>query len=413
MRLFLYNSIIFILLPIMIARLIFKSIQDRDYIKNFSNRFGFYKEDPKEHPIWFHAVSLGEVISSQIIVKKLLEGSDVVLSVSTPTGLREAKKIYDNRLLIVYAPWDLNFFVKNLLNTFKPKALILFETEIWPSMVNECSKRHIPVVLSNARLSESSYKKYNRFIPLIRSTLNKFSLILAQSNDHLDRFKKLGINEDIIFKVGSTKFDFEKNEKLNIDNTPNEHDFILAASTHKGEDEIVIDSYRKLKNEFKDLKLILVPRHPERANSLKEILNTNKINYEISSNLVFNIIDNDIVIINGTGLLNTLYKKSIASFIGGSLFSKYGGHNIIEAAYNKSPFVVGPYMKNFEDVLNLFIERGACLQIENAYDLFLAFKKLIKNNELRNHMIDNAFRVVSENKGSSSEQYKYIKNLIN
>ena len=128
MRLLLYNSIIFFLLPIMIARLIFKSLQDIDYIKNFSNRIGFYSESPEESLVWFHAVSLGEVISSQIIVKKLLKDSKIVLTVSTPTGLREAKKIYGQRLFVVYAPWDLNLFVKNFLKKFKPKCLILLLT---------------------------------------------------------------------------------------------------------------------------------------------------------------------------------------------------------------------------------------------------------------------------------------------
>ena len=412
MRLLLYNIIIFFLLPIMIARLIFKSLQDIDYIKNFSNRIGFYSENPEESLVWFHAVSLGEVISSQIIVKKLLEDSNIVLTVSTPTGLREAKKIYGQRLVVVYAPWDLNLFVKNFLKKFKPKCLILFETEIWPSIVHECWKTNIPIVLSNARLSESSYKRYSIFSGLIDDTLNKFSLILAQSNDHVVRFKNLGINNNIIFKVGSAKFDFE-NEEPDLNETTQTDNFILAASTHKGEDEIVIDSFIKIKKEFKDLKLILVPRHPERSNSLKEILDVNKINYEISSNLELNTNENDVIVINTTGLLNSLYKKSKASFIGGSLFSKYGGHNIIEAASNKSPFIVGPYMKNFEDILNLFLEREACLQLQHPNDLCEAYKKLLKNDELRGHIIDNALKVVSENKGSSNKQYKHIKNLIN
>ncbi len=412
MRLLLYNSIIFFMLPIMIARLIFKSLQDIDYIKNFSNRIGFYRESPEESLVWFHAVSLGEVISSQIIVKKLLKDSNIVLTVSTPTGLREAKKIYGQRLVVVYAPWDLNLFVKNFLKKFKPKCLILFETEIWPSIVHECWKTNIPIVLSNARLSESSYKRYSLFRGLIYDTLNKFSLILAQSNDHVARFKNLGINNNIIFKVGSTKFDFE-NEEPDLNETSETDNFILAASTHKGEDEVVIDSFIEIKKEFKDLKLILVPRHPERSNSLKEILDVNKINYEISSNLELNTNENDVIVINTTGLLNSLYKKSKASFIGGSLFSKYGGHNIIEPASNKSPFIVGPYMKNFEDILNLFLEREACLQLQHPNDLYEAYKKLLKNDELRSHIIDNALKVVSENKGSSNKQYKYIKNLIN
>ena len=413
MRLFFYNCIILILLPILIIRLIFKNLQDKDYLKNFTNRLGFYKIKSYQNIIWFHAVSLGEVISSQKIVKKLLEDNKVILSVSTPTGLREAKKIYGQNLLVVYAPWDFSIFVKSFLNKFRPKALILFETEIWPSMIHACWKNNIPVILSNARLSESSYKKYEFINVFINSTLNKLSLILVQSHEHASRFKALGINSDIIFKVGSTKFDLESDNEFETSDVNLCHDFILAASTHQGEDELIISSYLKLKEEFKDLKLVLVPRHPERANTIKDILKRKNMDSEISSDIRFNLNKHDVVVINATGLLNILYKRAKVSFIGGSLFSKYGGHNIIEPAFNKSPFIVGPHMKNFEDVLSLFLKKDACIQLKNPVQLYDAFKKLLNNDELRTHMIDNAIRVVSENKGSSNQQYKYIKHLIN
>ena len=413
MRLFFYNCIILILLPILITRLIFKNLQDKDYLKNFSNRLGFYKIKSYQNTIWFHAVSLGEVISSQKIVKKLLKDNKVILSVSTPTGLREAKRIYGQNLLVVYAPWDFSIFVKSFLNKFRPKALILFETEIWPSMIHACWKNNIPVILSNARLSESSYKKYEFIRVFINSTLNKLSLILVQSHEHASRFKALGINNDIIFKVGSTKFDLESDNKFETSDINLCHDFILAASTHKGEDELIISSYLKLKEEFKDLKLVLVPRHPERANTIKDILKRKNMDSEISSDIKFNLNKHDVVVINATGLLNILYKRAKVSFIGGSLFSKYGGHNIIEPAFNKSPFIVGPHMKNFEDVLSLFLKKDACIQLKSPVQLYDAFKKLLNNDELRTYMIDNAIRVVSENKGSSNQQYKYIKHLIN
>ena len=413
MRLFFYNCIILILLPILITRLIFKNLQDKDYLKNFTNRLGFYKIKSYQNTIWFHAVSLGEVISSQKIVKKLLEDNKVILSVSTPTGLREAKRIYGQNLLVVYAPWDFSIFVKSFLNKFRPKALILFETEIWPSMIHACWKNNIPVILSNARLSESSYKKYEFISVFINSTLNKLSLILVQSHEHASRFKALGINNDIIFKVGSTKFDLESDNEFETSDINLCHDFILAASTHKGEDELIISSYLKLKEEFKDLKLVLVPRHPERANTIKDILKRKNMDSEISSDIKFNLNKHDVVVINATGLLNILYKRAKVSFIGGSLFSKYGGHNIIEPAFNKSPFIVGPHMKNFEDVLSLFLKKDACIQLKSPVQLHDAFKKLLNNDELRTHMIDNAIRVVSENKGSSNQQYKYIKHLIN
>ena len=164
MKIFLYNCFVLILLPAMAFRIVFKSLKDNDYKKHFYHRLGIYKDIKSLHrPIWFHAVSLGEVISSKSIVNDLLKNNEVIMTVSTPTGLREAKKIYGDNLTVVYTPWDLIIFVKKFINKFNPVALIIFETEIWPSMIYQSSKNNIPIILSNARLSQTSYRSYMRF----------------------------------------------------------------------------------------------------------------------------------------------------------------------------------------------------------------------------------------------------------
>ncbi|MDA7857344.1 hypothetical protein N9B16_02615 [Gammaproteobacteria bacterium] len=146
------------MIPILIIRILFRSFNDKDYRSNFLNRFGIYNSKTN-NSVWFHAVSLGEVISSAKIVNEILENHDVVLSVSTPTGLREANKIFGSRLKVVYAPWDFILFTSGFFRSFNPKALILFETEIWPSMISIAHSKNIPIILSNARMSEKSYKK--------------------------------------------------------------------------------------------------------------------------------------------------------------------------------------------------------------------------------------------------------------
>ena len=163
MMLFIYNLVLLILLPLMVTRIIIKGLKDRDYLSNFLNRFGLYRETFRENLIWFHAVSLGEVIGSEQLVRKFLNNKNVILTVSTPTGLRHARKIYGDDVIIVYAPWDFFVFVNIFIKKFNPSCLILFETEIWPSMIYLTSRKKIPVVLSNARLSESSLKKYLLF----------------------------------------------------------------------------------------------------------------------------------------------------------------------------------------------------------------------------------------------------------
>ena len=412
MRIFAYNLIFLILLPFTVARIIIKSFLDKGYLTNFHHRFGIYKKISSQKHIWFHAVSLGEVISSETIIRRLLNDTNLVLTTSTPTGYREAKKIYGNDVKIVYAPWDFIFFVKGFIKNFNPIALILFETEVWPSMIYLSEKRKIPIILSNARLSESSYKKYLLLSFFTKYIFKKLSLVLAQSNRHVKNFKNIGIQESKIKQVGSVKFDTNKIKTTESNLKEYAGNLILATSTHVGEDEIIIDAYCKLRIEFTDLKLIIVPRHPERSDSVLKILENRNINSNISSRIPNEMNSLSAVVINTTGLLNSLYKLANVAFIGGSLLNKYGGHNIIEPASNKCAFIVGPYMRNFKDILGLFKDQHACMEINNSDELFKAYKELLNNNELRVNMIDNASMVVSNNSGSSEKQYKYIIEII-
>ena len=411
MKIFLYNCFVLILLPAMAFRIVFKSLKDHDYKKHFFHRLGIYKDIKSLHrPIWFHAVSLGEVISSKSIVNDLLKNNEVIMTVSTPTGLREAKKIYGDNLTVVYTPWDLIIFVKKFIKKFNPVALIIFETEIWPSMIYQSSKNNIPIILSNARLSQTSYRSYMRFKFFVLDTLNKFSLILAQSDQHLDRFRRMGVSINKIKKVGSVKFDIKIKRNESIKRFDN---LVLAASTHIGEDEIIADTFIRLKKEFDNLKLIIVPRHPERSIKVHKIFKDKLINSEISSILPGEVFSKDVVIINSIGMLNDLYKMATISFIGGSLFKQYGGHNIVEPAINKCSFIVGPFMKNFEEVINIFKIEDACIQISDSELLYSKMKELLTNHDLRNNMTNNALKVIENNRGSSEIQFKYINNLIN
>ena len=412
MMLLIYNLVLLILLPIMVTRIIIKGFKDKDYFFNLSNRFGFYKEQSKRNLIWFHAVSLGEVIGSEQLLRKFTANNEIILTVSTPTGFRHARELYGNKIIIVYAPWDFFVFVTFFFKKFNPVCLILFETEIWPSMISIASKRKIPIILSNARLSESSLRRYLVLKPFAKNILNKISLVLAQSKQHVERFIQIDVLKDNIKQVGSIKFDaiFEKaTSSIRINN---HNKYLLAASTHEGEEEIVIDSYCKLLEDFQNLKIILVPRHPERANSVIEIFKKRKLSAKIVTHLNIDTENADAFILSATGKLNILYDHADIAFIGGSLFKKYGGHNLIEPANNKCAIIVGPFMKNFEDIVNIFNDKNACIQLNSYKELTSAFKELLNNDEYRINMIDNASDVVAKNRGSTEIQYKYIQDFL-
>ena len=411
MMLLMYNLVLLVLLPIMVTRITIKSFKDKDYLSNLSNRFGLYKGLTKRNLIWFHAVSLGEVIGSEQLLKKFIGNHEIILTVSTPTGLRHAKELYGNRVIIVYAPWDFYIFVNFFFKKFSPKCLILFETEIWPSMISIASKRKIPIILSNARLSDSSLKRYLLLKPFARNIIKRISIVLAQSKQHVERFIQIGVLKENIKQVGSIKFDAILKNTISSSKI-NDNKYLLAASTHEGEEDIVIDSYCKLLKDFKYLKLIIVPRHPERADSVLKILKKRKILAKITPHLDINTENADAIIFNATGKLNILYELAEIAFIGGSLFKKYGGHNLIEPANNKCAIIVGPYMKNFEDIVSIFNDQNACIQLQSHKELSNAFKELLNNDEYRINMIDNACEVVAKNRGSSEIQYKYINDFM-
>jgi 3-deoxy-D-manno-octulosonic-acid transferase len=411
MKLFIYNSIVLLLLPFFLVRILFKSIQDKDYVSSFHHRLGFYKQNKTQNSIWFHAVSLGEVIASEKIIKKLLESNDIVLSVTTPTGLRQAKKIYKDKISIIYAPWDFWFFISGVFRSYNPKALIIFETEIWPSMISYSRNKNIPVILCNGRLSDNSLKNYMIFKNFFKKILNKFELIFAQTNNHKENFKSLIGSDEIIEICGSVKFDIDTKEEPQ--NHVSNYSFFLASSTHPGEDEIILNAFTKLKESFGDLKLIIVPRHPERANSIKSLFSNQNVKAKILSDTDQINGEDEIVIFNAIGHLNKLYSIANLAFVGGSMFKETGGHNIIEPAANMCPFIFGPYIYNFEDISQMFLSENACIQISNEDELYTAAKKILSSSEFSSQLVSNAISVVKSNKGSVDKQSSAIIQILN
>ena len=412
MRLFLYNFLLFLVIPIMGIRILLKSLKDKDYRSHFLNRLGIYKNShDHKKVVWFHAVSLGEVISSKSIIDQISEKYTLILSVSTPTGLREAKKLFGSKVEVVYAPWDFILCVKGFFRSFEPIALILFETEIWPSFIEVASSKKIPIILSNGRMSESSFKRYKIFKYFVKNIIQKITIVLAQSEEHKMRFNKLGASLEKVKQVGSVKFDLNinfENESLKIKNK----NLIFAASTHKGEDELIIDAYRKLKIDLPDIRLVIAPRHPDRATNILKIADSKRLPTSIHSFMPDDLEKDEIIIISATGLMKEIYSLSSVTLVGGSLLKNYGGHNIIEAAAEKCAFIVGPYMKNFEDILAEFLKNGSCIQLNNDLKIFKAFKDLLTNDELRDDMVMRAVDVCINNTGSTKKQYNTILETI-
>jgi 3-deoxy-D-manno-octulosonic-acid transferase len=220
----------------------------------------------------------------------------------------------------------------------------------------------------------------------------------------------LGIDNHKISNTGSVKFDVEINQNPLRNTIGNK--ILLAASTHKKEDEIVIKSYIQLLEENEDLKLIIVPRHPDRAELIQSLLDNFKLDSTLCKEIPQDFSNNNVYVIKATGLLKKLYSIATLSYVGGSLFKEYGGHNIIEPASQRCPFIVGPFMKNFLDIVNDFKNHDACIQIQNEKELFNAFQTLLSDDELRDDMSTRAAEVCLRSQGSLQEQCNTILKII-
>ena len=403
MKLVIYNLLILILIPVFILRIFFKGFSDSDYTKHFFNRFGYsfgHLRQKNKQIIWFHAVSLGEVIGSQAFINKLAEHFDIVITTTTPTGLRRAKEIFSKDIVINYAPWDFVFFINRFLNFYKPDAILIFETEIWPSMISQAFHKKIPLYLVNGRLSHKSYKAYAISSWFLKDILKQITFSFVQTSKHKERFLKLGIEENCIEAVGSVKFDISSSNIHPVETAP----FILGASTHPGEEEILLNAYNRLSSK-KDLKLFLCPRHTERAEEIFRQATNMGFKVKLYSDL--NSEDYDVCVIDSVGLLPSFYASSSLSFVGGSLVPR-GGHNLIEPAALGSPVVIGPHTFNFEDIVKQFLNDHACIKVTSEDELLTAMELLTGDAQTAQQYAVRAKMVVEKNKGSTEVQASYI-----
>ena len=411
MFLFIYQICFFCLIPVFFLNLLIKGAKQKLYLSKISNRIGLgFKK--RNNPILIHAVSLGEVLGIKNFVKTLEEDNEIIISVSTATGLQKAQELYGHKHQVIFLPWDFFIFINLFFRFLDIKLILLFETEIWPYLIYRANKLNIPIILLNGRLSKRSASLYKQTRLLMTPIFKKMDKLFVQSDKHLERFCNLGVDTKKIEVVGSVKYDIEPAKETSSEKKlPNK--FILAASTHKGEEEIVLNAYKIFQQNnpsHPNVKLVICPRHPERANSVKSLCN--EMGFDGKK---FSCMEGDsqpeVIIIDRIGLLNNCYMLSSCAFVGGSLIN-HGGHNLAEPACNKTPIIIGPYTFNFEEMSSEFISSGSAVVVHNQLELGNAFNKLINDENYSSSLIANAEEVFKKNKGSTQRQGSYIMKLL-
>lgn len=405
-RLF-YSLLLYLLVPLILLRLLYRAMRAPDYRRRVAERFGFFKPPAATGGLWVHAVSVGESIAAAPLIRHFLEKHPelpVVVSCMTPTGSERIRELFGDRVFHVYAPYDLPDAVSRFLDRIQPRAAVIMETEIWPNMVCQTSARGIPVLLANARLSERSARGYQRLSGLSRPVMRAMHRIVAQGRADAERFAALGVSPDALCVSGSIKFDVSipdalRQQALALREAMGTRPTWIAASTHDGEDGILLDAHRQLLTQFPDALLILVPRHPERFDGVARQIEQTELRYTRRSLEGTAARDSQVLLGDTMGELLLLLGTADIAFIGGSLIPR-GGHNSLEAAAWGLPVLTGPSDFNFAEISRLLQDAGAQRIVDSAQSLFDALQRLFADAEQRQQQGRHALSVVDANRGA-------------
>jgi len=402
----------------------------RRYRYGIVNRFGILSGRLKslcsnQRVVWIHAVSLGEMKVASILaplLRKTFPSYRFIFSSVTHTGNKVARTIATPDEGVFYLPFDLSFIVDRVVAAIKPEIFISLETELWPNLITSLYKFNARIILINGRVSDSSYFGYRKVRFIISRLLRRFSLLLMQSEQDAVRVLTLGGPKERVFVTGNLKFDLSlsgsisKRREIRERLSMSDDDILLiAGSTHRDEEEQIMDCFFQLKKEYKDLRLLIAPRHIERTQEIKQLLERRGYAVLRFSQLPaeggMRDTDESIFLLDTIGELKTVYSAADIVFVGGSLVKK-GGQNPIEAAGLAKPIIFGRFTFNFQDVVRSFLENRAAIQVENKDELRSAIQFLIDNPEERKKMATNAKDTVIRNSGSSQRTIDLIKSLL-
>ena len=348
--------------------------------------------DKSKKTIMIHGVSVGEIVSLEKLIRKVKEefpNHNLVLTTGTKTGQETAiKKMGDVADFITYFPLDIKFFVEKFLDKINPDVILIAETEIWPIFIYTAKKRNIKTYIINGRMSDESFKMYKILKPFFKNVLPMYSGIFVQSEIDKARLNEAGANINQLDVMKNLKFDVNKFD-VDINLNTNNSKVLIAGSTHKGEDEIVLRVYKKLKELIPNLKLLLAPRHITRTPDVQNLIKSFNFSYNLySKNKQFS--DNsDILLLDVMGELAKLYAKIDVAFIGGS-FNNTGGHNPLEAIIFDKPTISGPSIKNFRDIYAILKMNNAAFVVNNEEEFFEIAKKLLLDENYYQEIKNNA-----------------------
>ncbi|MGB8924813.1 MAG: lipid IV(A) 3-deoxy-D-manno-octulosonic acid transferase [Pseudomonas sp.] len=407
----LYTVLFYLGLPLVAIRLWLRSRKAPAYAKRIGERFSYGMPSLQPGGIWVHAVSVGESIAAAPMIRALLQRYPqlpITVTCMTPTGSERIQALFahEPRIQHCYLPYDLPCAAARFLDRARPKLAVIMETELWPNHIHQCARRGIPVALANGRLSERSARGYGRFSKLTAPMLAEMSLFAVQTEAEARRFRDLGARPETVEVTGSIKFDLtidpqllQRASELRGQWQALERPVWIAASTHEGEDEVVLNAHRRLLANYPNALLILVPRHPERFNSVFELCQREGFATVRRSTGASVETDTSVLLGDTMGELLFLYALADSAFVGGSLVPN-GGHNLLEPAALAKPVICGPHLFNFLDIAAQLREAGALAEVDDAEGLAVEVQRLFELPRDAQRMAEAGLAVMRRNQGA-------------
>ena len=393
---YLYTLIFYVSLPVIILRLFWRSIQAPQYRQRCLERFGFVATMNKASPcLWVHTVSVGETIAAKPLMNALLIAypkHSLFITTMTPTGSAQVlslfnEEIQQGRVCHSYIPYDLPDCLHRFLSRVRPSVAIFMETEVWPNTLYACRKNNIATLLINARLSEKSLRGYQKVLPLSQHAFASISHVVAQTQADADRIQQLGVSNLSI--SGNLKSDITMTDSVREQastlkkawSLEGKKKIIIAASTHRGEDELILSAFQSLQKKYVDTVLLLVPRHPERFLAVKQLCIDSGLQTITRSSADALSEHTQVVVGDTMGEMMVFYGASDIAIVCGS-FIEHGGHNMLEPAAWGLPLISGTSVYNFSKIANDMQAQQALLLVENEHQLCESIEGFLRDATL-------------------------------
>ena len=394
--------------------------------KEYWQRFGFFDKETRkrlaalENKVWIHAVSVGESVAAVTLIRawqKAHPEDNIVFTCSTSTAFDTICKKKLEGVTALYCPIDFWWAVRTALKVIAPHTLIIFEVEIWPNLIRQAAKRGIKVCLVNGRMSDNSSQGYAKWGCFFKPIFACFRAICVQTEEDAKRVERVTGNRDRIHVCDTMKFDqvpdvgaadvttvldeaFGKGQRLTF----------VVGSTHPGEEELVADAFIALKPKYPQLKMVLVPRHCERAGEVSQLLTAKGLTWKLLKNQETPVSNVDVLLVNTTGELMNYYGAADIAYVGKSMAGQEGGHNIIEPAIFGKAIIHGPLMENFRAVAAIFKERNASVEIPDEASFTPMLDKLLADPVELKALGDRARATVDRYRGAIDRTITAIDN---